>query len=348
MRAAPPPHTASDRLDSASPSEASPSEAAAFGRPAWPKVWWLAARPKTLLAAATPVLVGTACARALGGFASGPALAALLGALLLQIAANFANDVFDFEKGADTTTRLGPTRVVQAGWVSPRQMRWALALVLGLSVVIGVYLVSVAGPLLIAVGVASIVAAVAYTGGPYPLGYHGLGDVFVLLFFGFVAVAGTSFVQMGYVPRLAWLSAIPVGCLATGILVVNNVRDAETDVLAGKRTLAVRFGRGFGVYEYRGLLLAAYAVPVYLAWQEGLGAWGLLPWLSLPVALGLWRRVGRDRGPSLNAALARTAQLLFVFGALLSLAILLGAEPGRPERAVRALLGVAAWPRSDA
>lgn len=325
---------------------APPTGSAAFRRPGWLKVWWLAARPKTLLAAATPVLVGTACAQALGGFASWPALAALLGALLLQVAANFANDVFDFEKGADTTTRLGPTRAVQAGWVSPRQMRRALVLVLGLSILIGVYLVSVAGPVLIVVGVASIVAAVAYTGGPYPLGYHGLGDVFVMLFFGFVAVAGTSFVQMGYVPRLAWLSSIPVGCLATGILVVNNVRDAETDVLAGKRTLAVRFGREFGVWEYRGLLLAAYGVPVYLAWREGLGAWGLLPWLSLPLALGLWRRVGQDRGPSLNAALARTAQLLFLFGALLSLAILFGSQSARPAPVASGPPGVAAWPRS--
>jgi 1,4-dihydroxy-2-naphthoate polyprenyltransferase len=295
----------------------------------WLKIWWLAARPKTLLAAATPVLVGSACAHAERGFALAPAVAALVGALLLQIAANFANDVFDYEKGADTRERIGPTRVVQAGWVSPRRMRWALAVVIGLALLVGVYLVSVAGPLLIAIGVASIIAAIAYTGGPYPLGYHGLGDVFVLFFFGFVAVAGTHFVQTGDVSRLAWLSSIPVGCLATGILVVNNVRDAETDALAGKRTLAVRFGRRFGVLEYRVLLLAAYGVPLYLMLSDELGAWAFLPWLTAPIGVDLSRRLARDRGPALNAALARTAQLLFLFGALSSVSIVLDAGSRR-------------------
>jgi 1,4-dihydroxy-2-naphthoate polyprenyltransferase len=161
------------------------------------RAWWLAARPKTLPAAATPVLVGSACAYVAGGFRPGPALAALLGALLLQIAANFANDVFDFEKGADTAARLGPVRAVQAGWISSAAMRRALWLVLALAFVVGVYLVSVAGPMLIAIGLASIAGAVAYTGGPYPLGYHGLGDVAVFVFFGLVAVAGTTFVQLG-------------------------------------------------------------------------------------------------------------------------------------------------------
>jgi 1,4-dihydroxy-2-naphthoate octaprenyltransferase len=288
-------------------------------------VWWLAARPKTLLAAATPVLVGSACAYAAHGFAPWPALAALAGALLLQVAANFANDVFDYEKGADTLDRIGPTRVVQAGWVSPRRMRWALAFVIALALLVGIYLVSVAGPLLVAIGLASIVAAVAYTGGPYPLGYHGLGDVFVLLFFGFVAVAGTHFVQTGTVSRLAWLSSVPVGCLATGILVVNNVRDAETDTVAGKRTLAVRFGRAFGVFEYRALLLTAYGTPLYLVLSDDLGWWAFLPWLSAPIGVDLWRRLARDRGSSLNGALARTAQLLFLFGALSSVAIVLDA-----------------------
>ena len=282
--------------------------------------------PKTLPAAATPVLVGSACAYVERGFAPAPALAALLGALLLQIAANFANDVFDFEKGADTGARLGPTRAVQAGWVSPRAMRWALLLVLGMALGVGCYLVSVAGPVLIAIGLASIAGAVAYTAGPYPLGYHGLGDLAVFAFFGLVAVGGTSFVQLGYVPALAWISSIPVGCLATAILVVNNVRDAETDAVANKRTLAVRWGVGFGIVEYHALLALAYAAPLGL-WQAGLrGPWVFLPWLSLPLAFDLSRRIRRQRGPALNGVLAHTARLLLVFGVLSSLALLLAAR----------------------
>lgn len=296
-------------------------------RPSWLVVWWLAARPKTLLAAASPVLVGSACAQAVGGFKPWPALAALAGALLLQVAANFANDVFDFEKGADTHTRIGPTRVVQAGWVSPTAMRRGLLLVLGLTLLIGIYLVSVTGPVLIAIGLSAMLAAVAYTGGPYPLGYHGLGDVFVMLFFGFVAVTGTSLVQVGDVPPLAWLASIPVGCLATGILVVNNVRDAPTDAAAGKRTLAVRFGRRFGILQYRALLLCAYGAPLVMAVSAGLGAWALLSWLTLPLAFGLSRSIERDRGATLNASLAGTARLLFLFSALLGLSILLGSMP---------------------
>jgi 1,4-dihydroxy-2-naphthoate polyprenyltransferase len=287
--------------------------------------WWLAARPKTLPAAATPVLVGSACAHAAGGFALGPALAALAGALLLQVAANFANDVFDFEKGADTAARLGPARAVQAGWISARAMRQALVLVLVLALAVGVYLVSVAGPLLVVIGLASIAGAVAYTAGPYPLGYHGLGDIAVFVFFGLVAVAGTAFVQLGQVTPLTWVSSIAVGSLATAILVVNNVRDAATDALANKRTLAVRFGVGFGIAEYHLLLAAAYAVPLWLLlWSRT--PWALLPWLSLPLAVDLSRRVRRETGAALNGVLAHTARLLLCFGALLSLAVLFGAR----------------------
>jgi 1,4-dihydroxy-2-naphthoate polyprenyltransferase len=300
---------------------------AAPARPSLAVIWWLAARPKTLLAAASPVLVGSACALAVGGFQPWPALAALAGALLLQIAANFANDVFDFEKGADTQARIGPTRVVQAGWVSPTAMRRGLLVVLGLALAIGVYLVSIAGPVLIAVGLSAMLAAVAYTGGPYPLGYHGLGDVFVMLFFGFVAVTGTSLVQVGHVPALAWLASVPVGCLATGILVVNNVRDADTDAVAGKRTLAVRFGRRFAILQYRALLVSAYGVTLVMAWSGGLGLWALLPWLTLALAVGLSRSIERDSGSALNTSLAGTARLLFLFSVLLSLSILLGSMP---------------------
>jgi 1,4-dihydroxy-2-naphthoate polyprenyltransferase len=296
-------------------------------RPAAPGLrrWWLAARPKTLPAAATPVVVGGACAHAAGGFAPGPALAALLGALLLQIAANFANDVFDFEKGADTAARLGPVRAVQAGWISARSMRRALWLVLCLALAVGAYLVSVAGPALVVIGLASIAGAVAYTAGPYPLGYHGLGDVAVFLFFGIVAVTGTTFVQLGQVTDLAWVSSLAVGCLATAILVVNNVRDAATDALAHKRTLAVRFGVGFGIAEYHVLLALAYAIPLWLLLRGQLTLWALLPWVSLPLALDLSRRIRRETGSALNGVLAHTARLLLCFGVLLSLSLVLGA-----------------------
>jgi 1,4-dihydroxy-2-naphthoate polyprenyltransferase len=290
-------------------------------------VWWLAARPKTLLAAVTPVWVGSACAAAAGGFRWLPALAALAGAMLLQVAANFANDVFDYEKGADTAARLGPARAVQAGWITPAAMRRGLAIVIGLVLLVGAYLVSVAGPVLLLIGLASIASAVAYTGGPYPLGYHGLGDVFVLAFFGFVAVAGSAFVQAGHVPMLAWLAAIPVGCLATAILVVNNVRDVETDVAAGKRTLPVRFGRRFGVIEYRLLLAVSYAVPFVPALAQASYGAGLLPCLTLPLALPLAISVGRERGPALNGVLARTARLMFCFGIAFGGSLLLGSTP---------------------
>ncbi len=294
-------------------------------------IWWLAARPKTLPAAATPVIVGSACAEAAGGFALLPALAALAGALLLQIAANFANDVFDYEKGADTSERVGPLRAVQAGWVSPGAMRRALAVALGLALLVGVYLASIGGPAIVALGLVSMAAAVAYTGGPYPLGYHGLGDVCVFVFFGIVAVAGTCFVQMGAVSPLAWYCAIPVGSLATAILVVNNVRDRETDVIAGKRTLPVRFGLRFGIAQYRVLLGLAYATPLALFSTGQLDVWALLPALTLPLALRCARSIARDRGAVLNAALARTGALLLLHGVLLAVAIVLGA---------------AAWPRS--
>lgn len=294
-------------------------------RLSWLATWWLAARPKTLTAAAAPVLVGTAVALATGAFHAGAALAALGGALLLQIGANFANDLFDFEKGADTEHRLGPTRTIQAGLITPRAMRLGMLVVFGLALLIGVYLVALSGPILIAVGVCSILAAMAYTGGPYPLGYHGLGDVCVFVFFGLVAVAGTVFVQAGHVPVLAWIAAIPVGCLATAILVVNNVRDIETDVVAGKRTLPARWGRGFGEAEYAALLALSYASALCIAALGFPGA--LLALLSAPLALSLFAQLRGESGRALNACLARTAKLLFLFALLLSAGIALGSRP---------------------
>jgi 1,4-dihydroxy-2-naphthoate octaprenyltransferase len=290
-------------------------------RPASLSAWVLAARPKTLSAAAAPVLVGTAITYAEGGPRLGPFLAALAGALLLQIGANFANDVFDYEKGADTSERLGPTRAVQAGLLSPRAVRLGMLVVFLLALLVGVYLTLVSGPIIILIGLLSIASAIAYTGGPYPLGYHGLGDVFVFVFFGPVAVCGTAFVQVGHVPELAAWASLPVGALSTAILVVNNLRDVDTDRRAGKRTLAVRFGERGALAEYVALMLVSYATPLGLVLASRLAPVGLLPLVTLPSAVGLCRAVARERGGALNPLLARTAKLLALFGLTFALGI---------------------------
>lgn len=283
----------------------------------------LAARPATLWAAVAPVAVGTACAVQVESFRPLPALAALLVALLVQVGTNFANDVFDFEKGADTADRVGPTRAVQAGLLTAGQMRGAMILAFALALLVGIYLSWVGGPWLFAIGVTCVLSGIAYTGGPFPLAYHGLGDVFVLIFFGFVAVCGTAYVQVGSIPAVAWWSAGAVGCLATAILVVNNLRDRLTDGATGKRTLAVRFGEGFTLAEYDLLLLAAYSVPAVIV-LRGLGQlWVLLPYLTLPLAARVLGRVHRDRGVALNRSLGGTARLLLLFSLLLSIGLVL-------------------------
>jgi len=286
--------------------------------------WVLAARPKTLPAAVAPVLVGTACAHAASGFSPWPAAASLAGALLLQVGANLANDLFDHEKGADTPDRLGPVRAVQSGLLTPAAVRVGMGAVFALATGVGVYLAWVAGWVVVAIGVCSILAAIAYTGGPYPLGYHGLGDLFVFVFFGLVAVAGTAYVQVGDVPAVAWWATVPVGSLTTAILVVNNLRDIGTDAVAGKRTLAVRLGPRGSVAEYSALLLAAFAVPPAMVAAGELGLWGLLPLAALPLAVARARRIAADRGPELNESLAGTARLLLGFSLLFGLGIVLG------------------------
>jgi len=282
--------------------------------------WIAAARLRTLPAAVVPVVVGTACAAATGGAAPGPALAALGGALAIQIGTNFANDVFDAERGADGPDRIGPLRAVSAGLITPRAMKRAMIAAFGVATLLGLYLVAVAGWPVIAIGAASILSGIAYTGGPWPLGYHGLGDVFVMVFFGFVAVCGTAFVQVGSVPWLAVVAALPVGALATAILVVNNIRDRATDVRAGKRTLAVRWGRRAAIAEYAVLLVVAYAVPLGLALCGR--PWTALPLASVPLAVVRLRAViAADTGPAFNRCLATTAQLLLVHGALFTLGL---------------------------
>jgi len=280
-------------------------------------------RPATLTASAAPVLVGTGAAWADGRFSLWPAIAALIGSSLLQIGANFANDVFDFERGADTHDRLGPQRATQQGWISAEQMKRAMWLTFAGALLTGIYLTAVAGWPVMALGLASIAAAYLYTGGPRPYGYLGLGDLAVFVFFGFGAVAGTYYVQAHSVSTLAWLAAIPIGALATAILVVNNLRDIETDARAGKHTLAVRLGDGTTRSYYLLLLAIAYLVPAFLWWRGLAEAWVMLPWLSLPLALKLAGRMRHERGLALNGCLVRTARLEVVFGLLFAIGLAL-------------------------
>lgn len=286
------------------------------------RAWVIAARPATLSAAFIPVAVGTALAYLAGGFRLWPALAALGGASAIQIATNFANDVFDFEKGADTEERVGPVRAAQAGLLTPRELYVGMFVAFGLATLLGLYLVFVAGPAIVAIGVLSILSGIAYTGGPFPLAYHGLGDVFVMVFFGFVAVGGTIFVQTGDVPMEAFIAALPVGGLATNILVVNNVRDRHTDVKVGKRTLAVRFGKGPSVAQYTFLLLLAYVVPVFFAWHLTSFA-PLAPLLTLPIAFSLRKDLVQLEGAPLNKTLAGSAKLMTIHGGLFALGLAL-------------------------
>ncbi len=287
------------------------------------RAWLLATRPATLTVGLIPVVIGTAVAHTMHAMRLLPALAALFGAVFIQIGTNLANDVFDYEKGADTAERLGPLRVTQAGLIAPHNVRLGMYISFALATVMGIYLTWVAGPYVLLIGVLSIASGIAYTGGPYPLGYNGLGDLFVFVFFGLVAVCGTVFVEAGRLSVLAFYAALPVGALATAVLVVNNLRDGPTDVKAGKRTLVVRFGRSFGVAEYWVLLATAFVIPLYL-WVSGqLGRAALLPLLSLPLAVPLCRSVLRDRGAPLNRTLAQTARLLLVHGLLFALGIVL-------------------------
>jgi 1,4-dihydroxy-2-naphthoate octaprenyltransferase len=286
--------------------------------------WWLAVRPATLTASAAPVLVGTGAAWAEHGFAAGPALAALIGASLLQVGANFANDVFDFERGADNADRLGPQRATQQGWISPAQMKRAMWAAFAGALVTGIYLTAVAGWPVMALGLLSIAAAYLYTGGPKPYGYLGLGDLSVFLFFGPGAVAGTYFVQAHTVSTLVLWASVPIGALATAILVVNNLRDIETDARAGKLTLAVRLGERATRNYYQLLLVMAYAVPPIVWWFRGFAdAWVMLPWLSLPLALRLAGRMRQERGLALNGCLVQTARLEVIFGLLFAVGLAL-------------------------
>ena len=288
------------------------------------RIWVAAARVRTLPAAVAPVLVGTALAGYAGIFHPLRFVAALVGAVFIQVGTNLSNDYSDARRGADTEDRLGPVRVTAGGLVPPNRVLMATYISFAVAVGAGAYLVAVAGWQLLVVGAASILAGVLYTGGPRPYGYEGLGELFVFLFFGIVAVAGSFFVQLRHLHWEAFALAVPVGLLAAAILIVNNVRDIDTDRRAGKRTLAVRLGRDRTRTLFAAVVYLAYPLAPVTWWFGPLGGWLLLPWLTLPLAVALVRSVRNSTdGPSLNQALARTGQLQLAFCVLLAAGLLL-------------------------
>src|SRR5450755_623240 len=284
----------------------------------------MAARPRTLPAAIAPVLVGTALAGFGHVFHPLRFLAALLGAIFIQVGTNLSNDYSDARRGADTDDRLGPVRVTAGGLVPPRQVLVATYVSFGLAVLAGVYLIVVAGWLLLVIGAASILAGVLYTGGPRPYGYEGLGELFVFLFFGVVAVAGSFFVQVKHLHWEAFALSVPVGLLPAAILVVNNIRDIDSDRRASKRTLAVKLGRARTRWLFAGTVYLAFLLAP-ITWIFGpVKPWVMLTWLALPLAAALVRIVRtRTDGPSLNGALARSGMLQLAFCVLLSAGLLL-------------------------
>lgn len=298
------------------------------------RAWLIAARPHTLPAAASPVIVGTGLALHAGVFSPIVALTALVGAGLIQIGTNLANDYYDAEKGADTDDREGFTRATQAGLISPSRMRQATTGTFGLAVAVGLFLVYIGGIPILLIGVASIAAGLLYTGGPYPYGYYGLGDAFVFVFFGLIAVTGTYYVQAAtnYPPFPLWLppgtvtttaviASLPMAALITALLVINNVRDIETDRAAGKRTLAVLIGYRWSRVEYVGLLVLAYAIPLWFLIQGY--PWGvLLPMVTLPLAARIARTLlTSTEGEALNPALEQHGKLIAAYAVLFAVGL---------------------------
>jgi len=280
------------------------------------QIWIMAARPKTLPAAAAPVVVGTALALWDGLFKTGPALAALVTALLLQVGSNLANDLFDYQRGADAGERLGPQRVTQSGLLSPPVVRSGLWFTFGAAALCGAYLAYAAGPVVLVLGAAAILAALGYSGGPLPFGYHGLGDLFVFLFFGVIAVSGTYYVQAGRFTISALAASIPMGLLIDNILVVNNLRDIPLDRDAGKKTLAVLIGAHATRAQYMLNLTLSYLVPLLL-WMGDMGPAGAnLALLTLPLGIRLSRDLHRKNGRALNETLADTGQLALLYAVL--------------------------------
>lgn len=284
------------------------------------KIWLLASRPKTLWAGVAPVLIGTAVAYGDSGFNALAAFCALIGAVLIQIGTNLANDYFDFVKGADRSDRKGPLRVTQAGLVTEAAIKRAMIIVFGLAVVSGLYLIYRGGLPILAVGVISIIFGVLYTGGPFPIGYLGLGDLFVFIFFGLVATAGTYYVQTLELTTVAIAAGIAPGLYSSAILAVNNLRDIEEDRKTGKRTLAVRFGRGFARFEYLFCILTGSLSPLLLITMTGNHWFSLIAAFTVITAIPSIRLVfTTDDGAALNGVLAATGKLLLVYTLLFSI-----------------------------
>ena len=281
-----------------------------------PKLWFLAARPKTLWAGICPVMIGTALAISDGAFHLGAVLAALGGALFIQIGTIFSNDYFDFKKGADTVERLGPQRMTQSGVVKPETMKWAFIIAFGLAVLCGVYLVLRGGVPVIVIGVLSLLSGFLYTAGPKPLAYVGLGDVFAFVFFGPVAVAGTYYVQALTIEPLAILAGVAPGLFSVALLTVNNLRDIDSDRKASKKTLAVRFGKIVAKVEYISALSVACLIPFVLILITGWYAWCILAMGTFLVAIPTIRTVLTKQGAPLNAALEQTGKLLLIYTVL--------------------------------
>jgi 1,4-dihydroxy-2-naphthoate octaprenyltransferase len=288
--------------------------------------WVMATRPATLPVAVAPVMVGVAASAGHASLRPWSVVAAAIGALCIQIGTNLANDVFDAEKGVDDERRKGPPRAVSRGLLSARQVKWGMVAAFALATLAGLYLTATSGWVIVLIGVVSILSGIAYTGGPYPLGYNGLGDVFVFVFFGPVAVVGTSLVATGMMPPESFAFGATLGALSTNVLVVNNTRDAENDRRHGKRTLVARFGKRFGVAEYLALLLVAACGVVVGAWFAARAA-ALVALAPLLLGLPLWRVLARfdearDDGAALNRCLANSAKLLLLVSAVLSAALL--------------------------
>jgi len=287
------------------------------------KIWLLASRPKTLPAAVAPIFVGTAVAFNNDKLNVWTAIIALFCSLLIQIGTNFVNDLYDFLKGTDDENRVGPTRALSAGWISPSQMKFAIYLTFGITFLLGLSLVYHAGLVVLLIGVLSIFAGYSYTAGPFPLAYNGLGDIFVFIFFGIVATVGTYFVQAIEFSVFALLASIPVGLLITNILVVNNYRDADLDKKKNKLTLAVIFGKPFSRFQYLFSLIFSYSIPILLFFVFETSIFILLPLLTLPLAVKLQSEINKFSGERLNKTLEFTAKLSVIFSFFFSLGIIL-------------------------
>ncbi len=281
------------------------------------QAWWLAIRPQTLPAAVSPVIVGWSIAAQQGAFLLLPALAALTCALLLQITSNLANDVMDFSRGADTSSREGFQRATQSGLLSSREVWGGTLVTIGLTIAAGSYLIWLRGFWVLLIGLLSIIFALAYSAGPFPLSYHGLGGIFVLIFFGLAGVCGTVYVMMGEIPLISWVLAGSIGMLITAILVVNNIRDVESDRAAGRKNVPVSLGLKAAYLEYRILLGIPYLAVMLTAAADRAPAL-LLPVLSLPAAVKLMIAIRHKTGADLNPMLSRTAQLTLWFSVLLA------------------------------